>query len=125
MLLALPLDFVRLTFHTWHIAFESFHFRSKWDVWEHPCIFCRDLDKSCVPRKMSAKIRYRNLWMIRWIQPELGIMYSRKKGRPLPVCHTDSGVVRTHRFRILLTCLLTSAVWAGLLYGLIRKWLIL
>jgi hypothetical protein len=117
MLLAFPLDFVRLTGHAWQILIESVRFRLQWKTWEHPCVFCRDVNKSIVPRNMSEMIRYRNVWMIALLQPEIRTMYSRRRQRRIPVCHTDSGVVPSHVLRALLVCTLTTGIWLSLLYG--------
>lgn len=117
MVLAFPLDWLRLTIHSWEILLESLHFRIKWKAWEHPCIFCRDLDKSRVPRNMSGVIRYRNVWMIRLLQPELKKAFSRQKNRGVPICHNDSGNVPSHVIRALILGLVTLGGWVALVYG--------
>lgn len=112
-----PVDLIRLSADACRMTLDAFRFRLQWGVWEHPCIFCRDIDKSHVPRRMSRTVRYRNLWMVRLLQPEIQSMHSKKHGRRLPLCRNESGVVPSRFVPVVFISILTLLFWSVFLYG--------
>lgn len=94
MLIWLPVDLFRLLQHSWAFWLQSVYFRRNWGVWEQPCIFCQDLDRSAIPRNMKYIIRYRNPWLIRLLLPGLRTEKSVSCGKRRYICNNESGIVR-------------------------------
>lgn len=113
-----PVDLFRLMMDSWRMTMEGFPHRFYYQTGEQPCIFCRDMDLSVVPRVMSWRIRYWNLWMVRLLLPDLQVKANPKGLRNLPVCPNESAYVPTLT-RVPLIAGITTSIWLGFLIWLL------
>lgn len=110
MIVVFPLDLFRFTVDAWRYTFEWFSYCILGNSKEQPCIFCRGLDLGTVPRRVSTRIHYRNLWLVRLMQPELEVRPAKDRCRPRVACMKEGGYLRLPRYIPLLAVVL-GALW--------------
>jgi len=102
-----PVDVFIFTYHCWLYTFEVMHYRGCLKLEEEPCIFCRGLNVGDA-RCLNKKVKYRNLWLAKLLNPEMQIAYKKGHFRPRITCEKEGGY-------------LTSSAWipvAAVLLGL-------
>ena len=142
-ILLIPLDLVYLTIDLWRIWLNaSAHGGSGFTQKKQACVFCHREDAGHAPRKAPPGVRkYRNRWLIHWIQPCLFAKKRSKYGMgddpsesslkrlaelstdTAPtvhsICKQDHMSVTYSRLLPLATLLLTAA-WIALLTGILQ-----
>jgi len=112
----LPVDLFRFTLDCWRYVFGWFHYRVYRKTEEQPCIFCQGLDVGMVPRRVSYRIRYRNIWLVKLLQDDLVFMKFEDRLRPRVVCMREGGYLRL-KTRVMVLAVFLGFAWnAGLLW---------
>lgn len=141
--LLIPLDFAYLTFDLWRIWLNaSAHGATGFTQKKQACIFCQHQDAGDAPRKAPPGVRkYRNRWMIHWVQPclmarkrskyEMSGNLSDSTLKRLAESSTDTAptvhslCMQDHMFvtysrRLPLLTLLATAIWIALFLGIFQ-----
>lgn len=113
MVLLFPADLFRFTVDAWRYTLEWFGYCLFGRSEEQPCIFCRGLDLGHVPRRVSFRMKYRNLWLVRLLQPELVIQPAKDRCRPRIACMREGGYIRMPRYIPVLAVVLGGLWIAG------------
>ena len=90
-----PLDLLRFTRHTWQFLLEGYFLRFQNESPDYMCPFCRDVDLDQVPMGIRSRVKYRNIWMIRLLAPQIKGMAVKHNGRKIqvPVWTSESSFV--------------------------------
>lgn len=98
----LPIDLFRLTIHSWKFMLEGYLNRFLCTSPEQMCIFCQNLDAGMVPRVLSSEVKYKNLWLIRMLVPDIEVRKLPNSRKRVPVCSNEGGCVVTPGYTPLL-----------------------
>jgi hypothetical protein len=118
LLLMFPVDLFRFTTDCWRYTFGWIHYRWFGRSEEQPCIFCRGLDVGMVPRRVSFRIKYHNLWLVKILQEDLEFMKSDDRLRPRIACMREGGYIRL-KPRVPVLAVLLGLAWNSALVWLI------
>ena len=113
-----PVDLFRFTTDAWMYTFEMISYRLINGHCEQPCKFCRGLDLGMVPRRVSSRIKYHNLWMVKCFQKDLVFQAEEGRMRPKMACMNEGGFVRLSWYVPVLAILLGLAWNVGLIWVL-------
>lgn len=122
LVLWLPVDLLRFTVDAWRYTVEWISYCVFGNSPEQPCIYCRGLDVgSRVPRRVAFRIHYRNLWLVKLLQPELAIRNVEGRMRPRVACMREGGYIRLPWYvPVLAGCM--GLFWIALALAVFRVW---
>lgn len=108
--LLFPVDLFRFTVHCWLYTFGMMTYRWRLGYEDQPCVFCRGTDVGDVPRDIGNRMKYRNVWLARLLNPDITLQKDEAGGKPSPVCMREGGYV-TPPFWIPLAAVCLGAFW--------------
>ena len=116
-----PVDLFRFTADAWRYTFSWIHYCVLGNSKDVPCLFCRGLDLGEVPRRVSFRIHYQNLWLVRLLQPDLATQKAEDRLRPRMACMREGGYIRLPWYVPVLALVLgagwNAALFAGIWYS--------
>lgn len=108
-LLWFPMDLFLFTFHCWLYTLSHLQYRILGTYGEQPCLFCQGGNVG-EPRVLNGRMKYRNLWMPRLLNPEIEILPAKRKHGAVAMCAREGGYVR-RPFWVPIAAVLLGAGW--------------
>lgn len=108
----LPVDTFRFTTDAWRYTFKWIYRQLFFDSQEFRCPFCIDLDVGHVPRRISPVIKYKNIWLLKLLQPEIVVTKYPDRPRPRLACMNEGGYIKI-RWYIPFLAVILGAAWNG------------